>query len=53
RSKHIGIYYYFVRERYLEGEYKVHYVPLAENLGDICTKALPRPTLQRLVSLIS
>lgn len=49
RSKHIGIHFHFVREKYLSGDYEIEYTSSASNLANICTKALPRPTLARLV----
>ena len=52
RTKHINVHYHFVRERYLEGEYEVCHVSSTENLADICTKALPKPTLQRMIKRI-
>lgn len=49
RSKHIAVHFHFVRERYFEGHFNIDHIPF-ENLADICTKALSRPTLQHLVS---
>jgi hypothetical protein len=37
-----------VRERFNKGEYQVRHVASKDNLADICTKALPRPTLELL-----
>jgi hypothetical protein len=48
RSKHIDVYFHFVRERFIKGEYQVRHVASKDNLADICTKALPRPTLELL-----
>ncbi|KAK6586058.1 hypothetical protein PZA11_001115 [Diplocarpon coronariae] len=45
RSKHINVHYHFVRERFADGEYSLSHVSSAENLADICTKSLARPTL--------
>lgn len=42
RSKHIKIQHYFVRERILEGEIKVSYIPIANQQVDLLTKSLPR-----------
>lgn len=53
RSKHINVHYHFVRERFLDGEFDIVHVRSADNLADICTKALPRVTLERLDRLIT
>jgi hypothetical protein len=47
-SKHIDVHFHFVRERFNKGEYQVRHVASKDNLADICTKALPRPTLELL-----
>jgi transposase InsO family protein len=52
RSKHINVHYHFVRERYLDDEYDIQHVSSANNLADIGTKALPRPTLKLLTDRI-
>jgi hypothetical protein len=44
RSKHIDIAYHFTRERVEDGTLNLLHVPSAENLADICTKGLPRPS---------
>lgn len=46
RSKHINVHYHFVREQYLDGAYKLGHVGSADNLADVCTKALPKPALE-------
>jgi transposase InsO family protein len=48
RSKHIDVHFHFVRERFIKGEYQVRHVASKDNLADVCTKALPRPTLELL-----
>jgi hypothetical protein len=48
RSKHIAIHYHFVRDHYEKGDYTVAHVTSADNLADICTKALARPILHHL-----
>jgi hypothetical protein len=48
RSKHIDVHFHFVRERFIKGEYHVRHVASKDNLADVCTKALPRPTLELL-----
>jgi hypothetical protein len=42
RSKHIEIKYYFIRDRFQEGEVKVEYIPTDEKTTDILTKPLSR-----------
>lgn len=42
RSKHIEIYHHYVRERVLDGEISVKYVPTEQQTADILTKALGR-----------
>jgi hypothetical protein len=46
--KHIDVHFHFVRERFHKGEYQVRHVASKDNLADICTKVLPRPTLELL-----
>ena len=41
-TKHIDERYHFVRERITKGNFCVDYVPTANNLMEIFTKALPR-----------
>ena len=53
KSKHIAVHYHFVRERFLQGEFMVEHVPSEDNLADICTKALPLPTLRLLMEKIT
>ena len=42
RSKHIEIKYYFVRDKFQEGEVKLKYIPIDEKTIDILTKPLSR-----------
>jgi hypothetical protein len=48
RSKNINVHYYFVRERFIKGEYQMRHVASKDNLADVCTKALTRPNLELL-----
>ena len=43
RAKHIDLRHHFIREAVDEGKINVQYIPTAENVSDIFTKALPRP----------
>jgi hypothetical protein len=42
RSKHIEIKYYFIRDKFQEGEVKLHYIPADEQTVDILTKPLSK-----------
>ncbi|MCO5570620.1 hypothetical protein L7F22_024346 [Adiantum nelumboides] len=41
-TKHIEVYYHYVRERLLAQEISLAYVPTQDNLADLFTKALSR-----------
>lgn len=47
RSKHIETQYHWIREKVLDGVFKLVYVATGEMLADICTKALPRVLHER------
>ena len=42
RSKQIEIKYYFIRDKVQEGEVKLQYIPIDEQMVDILTKPLSR-----------
>jgi hypothetical protein len=42
RSKHIEIKYYFIRDKFQEGEVKIEYIPTDEQTTNILTKHLSR-----------
>jgi len=52
RSKHIDVAYHFTREQIDKGNLSVMYVPLEENLADICTKGMTRYVIDHLCSKI-
>lgn len=52
RSKHIAVHYHFVRDRYLKGDFDLDHVASKDNLADVCTKALPLPTLTYLMGIV-
>lgn len=52
RSKHIEVREFFIREKFNEGKLDVQHVSTTDQLADICTKALPKSTFQRLRSAI-
>jgi len=41
-SKHIDITYHFTRQEIEQGNVSVRYVPLEDNLADICTQGMTR-----------
>ncbi|GLB39961.1 putative reverse transcriptase (RNA-dependent DNA polymerase) [Lyophyllum shimeji] len=43
RVKHIDIRHHYLRECVENGDVHVNYIPSAENIADLLTKALPRP----------
>jgi hypothetical protein len=51
-SKQIDIAYHLVHENIESGWISLLQVELADNLGDICTKELPKVTLQKLRTAI-
>ena len=49
RSRHIGIHYHFVRERFASGEFEIVFVKTGAQLADALTKAAPANVLSKLV----
>lgn len=52
RTKHIRIKYFFVREKVMEGELRVEYIPTENQLADIMTKPLAKPRLLYLCKMM-
>ena len=50
RSKHIDIHYHWIRELVEHGQITIIHVDTKDNLADICTKPLARPTHDYLIS---
>lgn len=46
RTKHIEIQHHFIRERILDGEIDVQYIPTGNQTADILTKPLPKPAFE-------
>ena len=51
-TKHIAIAFHHAREDVVNGNIDLKYIPSAENVADIFTKALPVPTFLRLKDMI-
>lgn len=49
RTKHIDVRYHFIREKYEENLFMLHYIPTNEMLADTFTKALASPKFVELV----
>ena len=52
RTKHIDICHHFIRERVMSNEIKVMYCNTKCMIADIMTKALPKPSFEKLRSLL-
>jgi hypothetical protein len=48
KQKHIDVQFHFVREEVDKGTVNLQYCPSAENIADILTKAVPKPTFEKL-----
>ena len=48
RSKHIAMRHHFLREKVEDNTVKLDFVPSADNLADMLTKALPQPAFEQL-----
>jgi len=53
RSKHIDVKHHFIREKVEEGAINTQRVDTKDNLADIFTKTLPRPTHEDLVNRLN
>ncbi len=52
RTKHIDICHHFIRERVMSNEIKVMYCNTKNMIADIMTKALPKPSFEKLRTLL-
>jgi hypothetical protein len=52
RLKHIDIRYHFIRSCVNERLIDVHHIPGTQNVADVCTKPLERPTHEKWVGLL-
>jgi hypothetical protein len=52
RTKHIDVRYHWIREAVEDEKIEIEYVPTAENIADIFTKALPRPAFIKLRAML-
>ena len=52
RSKHIDIHYHKIREEFQKGTFELFHVESKDNLADIFTKILPKPTHEKLYNRI-
>ena len=50
RTKHIDLWYHFIREAVEDGKISVSYIHTDKNLSDIFTKALARPKFEGFVA---
>lgn len=50
RMKHLDLAHFWLRDEVAKGSIQIEYVPTQEQLADILTKPLPRPTVERLRS---
>jgi len=48
-TKHIDLWYHFIREAIEDKKIEIEYVPTEENIADIFTKALARPRFKGFV----
>jgi hypothetical protein len=52
KTKHIGMKWYFLKDRVEHGTIKLRYLPTYQMMGDMFTKALPGHALARHRSAI-
>ena len=52
RTKHINVRYHFIREAVDEGKINVEYIPTAENVTNVFTKALARPKFEVFIEML-
>lgn len=52
RTKHVDIVYHFIREKFMEGCFKLTYVPTEDQVADILTKPLNRVKFEKFRNLL-
>ena len=52
RSKHIDVHFHFVCDYITDGRISLEYCPTKDNIADLLTKPLPRPSLDHLLQRV-
>jgi hypothetical protein len=52
RTKHIDLRYHVICEAFEDGKVEMNYIPTAENVSDIFTKALAKPKFTQFVGML-
>jgi hypothetical protein len=52
RTKHIDIWYHFIREAIKDGSINMQYIPTNDNIADIFTKPLAKAKFERFVEML-
>jgi hypothetical protein len=52
RTKHIDLWYHFIREAVDNGKIVMKYIPTTDNVADIFTKALAKPKFKHFAELL-
>ncbi|TLX70168.1 DDE-type integrase/transposase/recombinase [Labilibacter sediminis] len=50
KTKHIDLRYHFIKDHVQEGNIEIHFIPTAEQLADVFTKALHETTFNRMLT---
>lgn len=52
RSKHIDIKYHYIRDVFRKGDIELQYCCSTQNLADVFTKNLPKPSHEKFVQML-